>query len=380
MENNAQRRRIRKRKVKKRRRLLFILIPILVLLGATTAYGAYLYNKADEVVTDSYEDDGRDKSELREKVVDPDVDNVSVLFIGVDESNKRDNEGSSRSDALMLATLNKDEKSVKLLSIPRDSYVYIPEVGYNTKINHAHAYGGPKASIEAVEGLLDIPVDYYVKMDFEAFIDVVNALNGINVDVPYEMTEQDSNDTANAIHLYPGEQNLNGEEALALARTRKQDNDIERGKRQQEIIKAVIKKAANIGSITKYDDMMEAVGDNMTTNMRFSEMKSFISYGTSGSLDVETLNLEGSDSMIDGIYYYQLDETDLANKRMELREHLDLESTDHPGDDVNGNESYQDESDQSTNNPSQSGTDSYSDPNQDGQNNQYDDSDTGSTY
>ncbi|SDM55267.1 LCP family protein [Sediminibacillus halophilus] len=347
---NENKTRVRKRKVKKRRkRFLFILIPILVLVGATTAYGAYLYNKADEVVSDSYEDDGRDKSDLRDKEVDPDIDNVSVLFIGVDESNKRDNEGSSRSDALMLATLNKDDKNVKLLSIPRDSYVYIPEVGYNTKINHAHAYGGPKASIEAVESLLDIPVDYYVKMDFEAFIDVVNALNGINVDVPYEMTEQDSNDTANAIHLYPGEQNLNGEEALALARTRKQDNDIERGKRQQEIIKAVIKKAANIGSITKYDDMMEAVGDNMTTNMRFSEMKSFISYGTSGSLDVETLNLEGSDSMIDGIYYYQLDETDLANKRIELRNHLDLESTEHPGDDVNENSSYQ------------NGTDSYTD-------------------
>ncbi|QTN00805.1 LytR family transcriptional regulator [Sediminibacillus dalangtanensis] len=383
MENNTQRRRVRKRKIKKRRRLLFILMPIFILIGATTAYGVHLYNKADQVVSDSYEDDGRDKSDLRDKEVDPDVDNVSVLFIGVDESNKRNNEGSSRSDALMLATLNKDDKSVKLLSIPRDSYVYIPEVGYNTKINHAHAYGGPKASIEAVESLLDIPVDYYVKMDFEAFIDVVDALNGINVDVPYEMYEQDSNDKADAIHLYPGEQSLNGEEALALARTRKQDNDLERGKRQQEIIKAVIKKAANIGSITKYDDIMEAVGNNMSTNMRFSEMKSFISYGTSGSLDVETLNLEGQDSMIDGIYYYQLDETDVANKRIELRNHLELESTDHPGDNVNGNNDYQNESYQSTDEPTQdgtNGTDSYSDPNQEEQNNQYDDSDTESTY
>ncbi|WP_110943352.1 LCP family protein [Virgibacillus senegalensis] len=371
MENNSQRRIIRKRKIKKRRRILFILVPILILVGATTAYGAYLYNKADEVVSGSYEDDGRDKSDLRNKEVDPDVDNVSVLFIGVDESNKRANEGSSRSDALMLATLNKDSKSVKLLSIPRDSYVYIPEVGYNTKINHAHAYGGPKASIEAVESLLDIPVDYYVKMDFEAFIDVVDALNGINVDVPYEMSEQDSNDRANAIHLYPGEQNLNGEEALALARTRKQDNDLERGKRQQEIIKAVIKKAANIGSVTKYDDMMEAVGDNMTTNMRFSEMKSFISYGTSGSLNVETLNLEGSDSMIDGVYYYQLDETDVANKRIELREHLDLESTEHPSEGMYGNETDTDQNSTDSNsnysdyNPSESleyGTEPSTDP------------------
>ncbi|SDK14107.1 LCP family protein [Sediminibacillus albus] len=333
--DNENKTRIRKRKRKKHKRLLFILVPFLILVGATTAYGAYLYNKADQVVADSYQDDGREKSDLRESDVDPGVDNVSVLFIGVDESDKRENEGSSRSDALMLATLNKDDKSVKLLSIPRDSYVYVPEVGYNTKINHAHAYGGPKASIEAVEGLLDIPVDYYVKMDFEAFIDVVDALNGINVDVPYEMSEQNSKDQANAIHLSPGEQTLNGEEALALARTRKQDNDLERGKRQQEIIKAIIRKATNFGSVTKYDDIMEAVGDNMTTNMRFSEMKSFISYGTSGNLDVETLGLEGYDSMIEGVYYYQLDDTDVANKQIELREHLGLDSSEYTGDEVN---------------------------------------------
>ncbi|WP_077623392.1 LCP family protein [Sediminibacillus massiliensis] len=330
MTDTRKKSRIRKKKVRRRKRLLFILVPFLILIGATTAYGAYLYNKAGEVVSDSYEDVGREKSELRAEEVDPNVDNVSVLFIGVDDSEKRNYDGNSRSDALMLATLNKDDNSVKLLSIPRDSYVYVPEVGYNTKINHAHAYGGPRASIEAVEGMLDIPVDYYVRMDFEAFIDVVDALNGINVDVPYEMSEQDSNDKAGAIHLMPGEQTLNGEEALALARTRKQDSDIERGKRQQEIIQAIISKATSLGSITKFDDLMVAVGDNMRTNMTFNEMKSFISYGTSGDLNVETLNLKGYDTRINGIYYYQLDDTDLANKRIELREQLDLQESEHP--------------------------------------------------
>src|SRR5699024_7601359 len=115
------------------------------------------------------------------------------------------------SDALILATLNKDEKSVKLLSIPRDSYVEVP--GYNkTKINHAHSHGGPQLTIETVENLFDIPVDYFVKINFEAFIDVVDALNGITVDVPYELKEQNSKDKAGAIHLQPGEQLLDGEE------------------------------------------------------------------------------------------------------------------------------------------------------------------------
>ncbi|MDL4838898.1 LCP family protein [Aquibacillus rhizosphaerae] len=310
---------------KKRKKLLFILVPIIVFLTATSAYAYTVMNKAENAITNSYEDDGRDKSELREKEVDPTEDHVSILFIGVDDSEHRSENGgsSSLSDALILATLNKDLNSVKLLSIPRDSYVYIPEVDKFDKITHAHSFGGPKATIETVENFLEVPVDYYVKLDFHAFIDVIDALNGVTINVPYELYEMDSNDTKNAIHLLPGEQLLNGEEALALARTRKLDNDIERGKRQQDIIKAIMDKSLSASSILKYDEIIQAVGDNMSTNMNFDQMKGFISYGTSGSLDIETLNLKGSDLWTDR-YYYQIDEQDLEQKKQSLQEHLDL--------------------------------------------------------
>ncbi|MFZ3580398.1 LCP family protein [Virgibacillus sp. DJP39] len=317
----------RGKKRKLRKRAYFILIPVLVLFLGLLTYAALLYAKADSVFTDSYKDDGRDKSDLRDDVVDPASDNVSILIIGVDQSNVRNNEGSARSDTLMLATLNVEDKSVKLVSIPRDSLVYVPEVGYETKINHAHAYGGPKATIETVENLLEIPVDYYVKVNFEAFIDVVNAVNGITVDVPYELSEQNSKDKAGAIHLLPGEQKLNGEEALALARTRHYDNDIERGKRQQKIIKAVIQKASSLGSVLKYDNIIEAVGENMTTNMTFDEMKSFISYGTgSGSLDIDTRTLEGTDYQPSGTYYWKLNEESLQETIDLLKNHLEIDS------------------------------------------------------
>lgn len=315
----------RKKKYKLRKKALFILIPALLAFTAI-GYAAYLYVKADSVLSDSYEDNGREKSELREMMVDPKYDNVSVLIMGVDSSDVRDNSEDARTDTLMVATLNKDEKSVKLLSIPRDSYVYIPEVGYETKINHAHAYGGSKATIDTVENLLDIPIDYYVKVNFEAFIDVVDAVDGIDVDVPYEFKEQDSKDKANAIHLSPGKQNLNGEQALALARTRKLDSDIERGKRQQEIIKSVINKSISLGSILKYDNIIEAVGDNMTTNMTFKEMKSFIAYGTNGTnLDIETLSLDGFDYQPANAYYWQLDEDSLNETKALLQRHLGIE-------------------------------------------------------
>src|SRR5690625_7582504 len=131
--------------------------------------------------------------------------------MGVDSSEEREQAGPGRTDAMIFATLNKDSKSVKLVSIPRDSLVYIPEVGYETKINHAHAHGGTTAAIDTVENLFELPVDYYVKLNFEAFIDVIDTLNGIEMDVPYEFKEQDSTDKANAIHLMEGEQTLNGE-------------------------------------------------------------------------------------------------------------------------------------------------------------------------
>ncbi|MFP3422776.1 LCP family protein, partial [Bacillus sp. SIMBA_161] len=80
-----------------------------------------------------------------------------------------------RSDALVLATLNNEDKSVKLVSIPRDTYTFIPDSGYEDKITHAYALNGPRSTIESVEGLLDVPVDYYMTMNFDAFVDVVDA-------------------------------------------------------------------------------------------------------------------------------------------------------------------------------------------------------------
>ncbi|ASN04131.1 LCP family protein [Virgibacillus necropolis] len=316
----------RGRKRKLRKRAYFILVPILVLFLSLVTYAAILYTKAESVFSDSYKDDGRAKSELREEAVDPAEDNVSVLIIGVDQSDVRNNKGNARSDTLMLATLNIEDKSVKLVSIPRDSLVYIPEVGYETKINHAHAYGGPPATIKTVENLLEIPVDYYVKVNFNAFIDVVNAVNGITVDVPYELYEQNSKDKARAIHLLPGEQQLNGEEALALARTRHYDNDIQRGKRQQEIIKSVVQKATSLNSVLKYDEIIEALGENMTTNMTFDEMKSFIAYGTgTGNLEIDTLTLEGSNYRPTDTYYWKLDEIALEETKELLKRHLGID-------------------------------------------------------
>lgn len=312
---------VTKRKKSRKKLAIWILTPIFVLLLGSVGYLANLYIKAEQVANKSYESlDGTDKlvADLTK------IDNMSVLFIGVDDSESRNYQDVTRSDALMLATFNKEANSVKLLSIPRDSYVYVPERDDYTKINHAYAAGGVKSSIETIENLLGIPVDYYVRMNFYAFIDVVEALGGVEVEVPYELYEKNSDDKHNAIHLEEGLQTLNGEEALAFARTRKQDTDMLRGQRQQDLIKAIVDKAASATSLSKYTDVLEALGDNMKTNLTFSQMKSFMALAIKNKgFEIDTLQLQGSDSMIDNIYYYELDEAALEETKQTLKNHLE---------------------------------------------------------
>ncbi|MFJ7669501.1 LCP family protein [Lysinibacillus sp. NPDC097195] len=320
-------------KKKKRSSKASLIIKVALLLVASllicvTAYGVYITKQAEHAANSAHEElEGREVSTLREEKVEPVHDNVSILFVGVDDSENR-GQGSdhSRSDALILATLNNNTKTIKMLSIPRDSYVYIPSAGYKDKITHAHALGGTLSTIETVEGLLDIPIDYYVRMNFNAFIDVVDALGGIEAEVPYALHEKDEFDR-NTINLQPGLQHLNGSEALALARTRKKDNDIQRGIRQQEILTAITNKVASVGSITKYDDVIKAIGDNMKTNMTFSEMKSFLSYLKQGKPRIDSLTLDGADDMSTGVYYYQLDEQSVEDVSQILKNHLALKTS-----------------------------------------------------
>lgn len=317
----------RKNKSSRKRTTIKILLTLAVsLLICGSAFGIYLVKKAENAANLAYEKlEDREMSELREEQVEPLHDDISILFIGVDNSEKRGAaDNNTRSDALVLATLNNADKSVKLVSIPRDTYTMIPDAGHKDKITHAYGFNGPSSTIEAVEELLAVPVDYYVNMNFDAFIDVVDALGGITAEVPYDLKEQDENDKKNAIVLEKGVQNLTGSQALALARTRHYDNDIERGKRQQMILQAIMDKALSAGSITKYDNVIEAVGDNMKTNLSFRDMQAFFEYAKGGKPDVETLTVDGYDDMSTGIYYWQLKEDSLIEIQDILQSHLGL--------------------------------------------------------
>ncbi|WP_037986026.1 LCP family protein [Thalassobacillus devorans] len=307
--------------------LLVVLFIMTAGIGTAGGYALYLSHKAQQAVSDSRQELNRgEKSEMRGTTVNPFEDNISVLFVGIDDSTKREKDGNALSDALILATFNEENKSVKMVSIPRDSYVNIPEVGYKDKITHAHAFGGIDATIEAVEGMFGIPVDYYVRLNFNSFVAIVNALDGIKYDVPFEMKEQNSEDQQEAIHLQPGLQELTGEEALALARTRKYDSDLARGQRQMELIQAIVQKAKTAEAVNDYGKLIDSIEDNFKTNMTFNELVSFKDYVLNeNGLQYEEMQLEGKGIWINNGWYYEVEETSLVTIRKELKNHLDIE-------------------------------------------------------
>ena len=325
MDESRQSRSQKHKKPKKRWFRIFV-ITFLVVLIAGGATFAYVANKTFQTAKQSEVELSRgDKSEKRAAAVDLTKDHFSVLLVGTDE---RKGDTSSRADTMIVATFNKAEQSISMLSIPRDSLVMIPSVGYEDKINHSYAYGGIDSTIETVESLLDIPIDYYGAINFNGVVAIVDAVGGIDVDVKLPIDTLNSSDKQGGVKLEPGLQRLNGEEALAYARMRYQDpeGDIGRTKRQQQVVQAIIDQSTSFGSITKLNKLMDATGDNFTTNMSLTEAFQLQPFAKSLNA-VNRIDLKGADTKINGTYYYQLDPASLSDAKSTLKEQLNLPQT-----------------------------------------------------
>ncbi|ERF48806.1 hypothetical protein N039_12150 [Staphylococcus sp. EGD-HP3] len=310
---------------------LFKYLLILLSLGLVVIpviYTIMLFKASQGAIDDSFNgSDSNRKSNLRDSKVNPSKDPVSILFLGIDENEQRKKNGQSasksRTDAMIFSTLNPDTQQLRMLSIPRDTISYIPKVGYYDKITHAHAFGGPIASMDAVEGTLNVPVDYYVRINMEAFVDAVNELDGIYYDVPYNLNEPNTDDTGK-IKVKKGYQKLNGDEALAVARTRHNDSDLKRGQRQMELIKLLIAKAQKKNSFSKLDDVIKIVGNNSKHNLSSKEVKSLATTYLKSDLDIKTTQLKGEDDYLNNIYYYNPDIKSIMKTSNLLRKDLNL--------------------------------------------------------
>ena len=289
----------------------FLIFLSLLLVVVPVIFAVILLKSSQGAFEHSYNDqDSARQSNIRESKVDPSKDPISILFLGIDDNSGREKNGQSteqsRSDAMIFSTLNTEKEQIRMLSIPRDTISYIPKVGYYDKIAHAHAYGGPKSSMDSVEATLNVPVDYYVRINMEAFVDAVNELGGIEYDVPYDINEPNTDDSGK-IKVKKGHQNLNGDEALAVARTRHQDSDLKRGQRQMDLIKKLFAKAQKADSISKLDDVVEIVGKNAKHNLSYKEIKVLATSYLKDDIEIKSTQLEGKDDYLNGIYYYNPD-------------------------------------------------------------------------
>lgn len=313
------------KKRRKGRRLKRVLFVFLTLFLAVVAYGGYLLLETYQAANEAYTELDRDKSKYRDKEVEINKDPFSVLIMGIEDYSTGGENG--RTDTLMVATLNPKEKTMKLLSIPRDTQVYYEHLGYYSKINHANAYGGKEMTIEKVEELLEVPIDYYTTVNFEGFKNVIDIVGGVEVEVPFDFTEKSDVDSSK-IYFKEGPMKLNGEEALAYARMRKQDprGDFGRNDRQKQIIQAAISEMLSPGNLFKVDNIAKEMGTNVQTNIRVSEGIGLSKlYAGFNSSSMENLTLEGADDSSSGIYYFIPYEESIIEVRSILKEHLEIE-------------------------------------------------------
>lgn len=304
--------------MRKKKRILLRVIGIsllLVLIGAGV-YGFSVYKSLTKAVDTMHQPINRQKSEKRpEQVTLTKKQPFSILMLGVDER-KGD---SGRSDTMIVLTVNPNLNTVKMLSIPRDTRTDIIGKGKEDKINHAYAFGGVDMSVKTVEDFLDIPIDYYMKINMEGFRDIVNAVGGVNV-------TNDINFNYDGNHFPKGQLTLNGQQALDFSRMRHDDprGDFGRQLRQREIIQAVLDKGASFTSLTKYNAIFTALSSNVKTNLLFDEMVDIQKNYKEASKNIEQLAIEGKGTMMDGIYYLIVSDEEKAKVQNELRTHLEL--------------------------------------------------------
>jgi LCP family protein required for cell wall assembly len=208
---------------------------------------------------------------------------VNVLFLGVDSRDWLSNQGPPLADTIILATYDPQSQTVGMLSIPRDLWAELPGLGYH-KINQSfqmgeatnYAGGGPGMAVDTVEKLLAIPIHFYVLVDFEAFVRLIDEIGGVKIDIPEEITIDPLGDN-NIKVLKPGVQTLPGELALAYARNRDTTGgDFDRAERQQQVIMGVRDRVSDFGTlptlISKSPILYQELSERVQTNLNIKQI------------------------------------------------------------------------------------------------------------
>ncbi|WP_298645910.1 LCP family protein [uncultured Granulicatella sp.] len=309
----------KQRKNKKRRKMIFAtFFALFSILVAGTVFILSRISKTEDAIHKKVE-----TVQLREKEV-TDMDSISVLLLGIDNGAYGRDTEVGRADTMLLVTINPKQKKTTMVSIPRDSYTEI--IGYGTfdKLNHAYAFGKEQFSINSVQNMLNVPIDYYVTVDMNGLIGLVDAVGGLQITPNLTFTYEEEYFEEGVIR------HVDGEAALRYSRMRYDDpeGDIGRQKRQQYIIQKLVEKLLSLNSITKYEEILQTLENSVKTNFTVEKLFQVAQTHKEALQHFDSHTISGNGAMINGVYYFVIPEQEKLRISNVLRKSLDLETID----------------------------------------------------
>ena len=310
MEENITDTKPKRKKRSVKRIFLTVLLVILIILFVGIAAGYwYIMDKLNRT---EYVEIPEEEIEINEGVVEQLTNYRNIALLGIDSRNQDSYASGSRSDCIIIASINEDTSEVKLISIYRDTYLKI--TGHSLdKVTHAYAYGGPALAISTLNTNLDLNITEFVAVNFEAVADIVNSLDGININITSaelnyinEYIDETSKYTGiKSKHITKtGMQKLDGVQAVAYARIRyTSGGDYKRTERMRTIIDACLAKAKTL-SLTKLNSAANTILGKIETNIKSGEILALLpKVATYKITDSIGWPYEVKSAKIGGIYY-----------------------------------------------------------------------------
>lgn len=272
-------------------RLLGLILTVALCIFVSAS--AHVYFSVQHAADQTYKKSGIANSSTQIQQKRP----VSILVLGVDQGiENRHDRGNS--DTMILATANPQKKKATLTSIPRDLLTEIlgetVNKYYMGRVNSSYEFGGSRGAVLTTKTLLNVPVDYYMEVNMKALESLVDAVGGVDVNVPFSFKYH--------TRFHKGRMHLNGKQALDYARMRKSDpkDDYGRQTRQQQIILAVVNEAMSVKTVNNYRKILKVFAKYVKTNMTFSDMMGLAMNYRACAGNIESGHIQGHDAWIGG--------------------------------------------------------------------------------
>ncbi|MDA3796491.1 LytR family transcriptional regulator [Lactobacillus delbrueckii] len=307
--------------LKKSRRPLPTIIGLLVTFAVMIAatWGAHAYFSLHSALVSMNGNNGSTATSARIAAKKP----ISILVLGVDQGLEGRND-KGNSDTIILVTVNPTTKKATMTSIPRDTLTEIlgetsSTSYYMFKVNSAYQFGGSSGSVKTVSAMLNVPINYYVEVNMKALESLVNALGGVDVNVPFSFSYD-------WCDFKKGKQHLDGRHAIAYARMRYDDprGDYGRQLRQRQIIQAVVKKGLSVNGLANYQKLLKVFAKYVKTNLTFGDMTSLAINYRSAASNISSGYIQGHDATISGTSLQIASTEELQKWSNKLRKSLGL--------------------------------------------------------